>query len=192
LKGRPAADALGTTSPFAEDVFALSVAMPGTSSNRKRDGLGGSLNVRLSLCLPRPTHLPLGAVAQSATTAATEDIASIRTSFVGNLWSIPMRIIRDDIPGFASPGEASRHCRRRSVIAVELLTTFALIGAIGIAAFAVTMEFAEAGALRTVPASAHGVAITALLLLLLGTGGLTAFATLVPARRARSVRVRRY
>jgi hypothetical protein len=101
-----------------------------------------------------------------------------------------MRIIRDDIPGFTPPGEALSHWRRRSVIAVELLMSFALIGAIGIAAFAVSMEFAEAGALRSVHASAPGVSLW-MLLLLLGTGGLTAFATLAPVIRSKPVRVRR-
>lgn len=103
-----------------------------------------------------------------------------------------MRIVRDDIPGFTPPGEASRHwCRRHSVIAVELLATVALIGAIGIAAFAVSMEFAEAGAVRSMHASAHGVAVSSLLLLLLGTGSLTVFATLFPTFRAKPVRLRR-
>jgi len=102
-----------------------------------------------------------------------------------------MRIIRDDIPGFTPPGEALGHWRRRSVIAVELLMSFALIAAIGIAAFAVSMEFAEAVALRSVHASAPGVALWALLLLLLGTGGLTAFATLAPVIRSKPARVRR-
>jgi hypothetical protein len=101
-----------------------------------------------------------------------------------------MRIIRDDIPGFSLPGEALSHWRRRSAIAVELLMSFALIGAIGIAAFAVSMEFAEAGALRSVHASAPGVALW-MLLLLLGTGGLTAFATLAPVIRSKPARVRR-
>lgn len=102
-----------------------------------------------------------------------------------------MRIIRDDIPGFMPPDKASSHWRRRSAIAVELLTTVGLIGAIGIAAFAVSMEFAEAGALRSVHASAHGVAISALLTLLLGTGGLAAVATLAPVIRAKSFRTSR-
>ncbi|MEZ5787044.1 MAG: hypothetical protein R3D62_11390 [Xanthobacteraceae bacterium] len=99
-----------------------------------------------------------------------------------------MRIIRDDIPGFTPPRSALHHWRRRSVIAIELLMSFALIGAIGIAAFAVSMEIAEAGALRSVHPSAHGVAISALLLLLLGTGGLTAFAAIAPVIRKRAAR----
>lgn len=102
-----------------------------------------------------------------------------------------MRIIRDDIPGFTPPGDSLRYRRRRSAIAVELLTSFALIGAIGIAAFAVSMEIAEAGALRSVHASAQGIALSALLLLLLGTGGLTAFATIAPAIRRRPVGTKR-
>ena len=102
-----------------------------------------------------------------------------------------MRIIRDDIPGFTHPDKALTHWRRRSAIAVELLMTFGLIGAIGIAAFAVSIELAEAGALRSVHASAHGVTVSALLLLLLATGGLTAFATLAPATRTSPVRARR-
>lgn len=99
-----------------------------------------------------------------------------------------MRIVRDDIPGFTHPGERLTHWRHRSAIAVELLTTVGLIGAIGIAAFAVTMEFAEAGALKSVHASAHGGALWALLLLLLGTGGLTVVAALSPVFRTKSAR----
>lgn len=113
------------------------------------------------------------------------------TCFVGNLWSIPMRIIRDDIPGFTPPGHASSRGRPHCAIAVELLTSFALICAIAIAAFAVSMEFAEAGALRSVHPSAHGVAATALLLLLLGTGALTASATIAPLFRAKPIRIER-
>lgn len=87
-----------------------------------------------------------------------------------------MRIIRDDISGFVTPRSALPRGRRRAAITIELLTSFALICAIAIAAFAVGMEIVEAGAVKSVHAFAHGVRVPALQLLCLGTSGLSACA----------------